>query len=120
MQCQVYYYYILQLTYLLEYHHYSKEQKKRTKKDKKEEKKKNHQDKSCYILIDIEMIHISITRKNKADFLFDENENQAKPPLQSSPPQEKKKKTEKYLPRKTSRLLYLFSSRPNRAGHFST
>ena len=119
MQCQVYYYYILQLTYL-NIIIIRKNKKKRTKKDKKEEKKKNHQDKSCYILIDIEMIHISITRKNKADFLFDENENQAKPPLQSSPPQEKKKETEKYLPRKTSRLLYLFSSRPNRAGHFST
>ena len=114
MQCQVYYYYILQLTYL-NIIIIRKNKKKRTKKDKKEEKKKNHQDKSCYILIDI-----SITRKNKADFLFGENENQAKPPLQSSPPQEKKKKTEKYLPRKTSRLLYLFSSRPNRAGHFST
>ena len=106
-------------TYLLEYHHYSKEQKKGQKR-REGGKKKNHQEKSCYILIDIEMIHISITRKNKADFLFGENENQAKPPLQSSPPQEKKKKTEKYLPRKTSRLLYLFSSRPNRAGHFST
>ena len=43
------------------------------------------------------MIHISITRKNKADFLFDENENQAKPPLQSSPPQEKKKENRKIL-----------------------
>jgi len=118
MQCQVYYYYILQLTYLNII--LIRKNKKKNKKRREGGKKKNHQEKSCYILIDIEMIHISITRKNKADFLFDENENQAKPPLQSSPPQEKKKKTEKYLPRKTSRLLYLFSSRPNRAGHFST
>ena len=118
MQCQVYYYYILQLTYLNII--IIRKNKKKEQKRREGGKKKNHQKKSCYILIDIEMIHISITRKNKADFLFGENENQAKPPLQSSPPQEKKKKTEKYLPRKTSRLLYLFSSRPNRAGHFST
>ena len=95
MQCQVYYYYILQLTYLNII--LIRKNKKKNKKRREGGKKKNHQDKSCYILIDIEMIHISITRKNKADFLFDENENQAKPPLQSSPPQEKKKENRKIL-----------------------
>ena len=67
-------------TYLLEYHHYSKEQKKNKKKPRQEGgKKKTHQEKSCYILIDIEMIHISITRKNKADILFDEMKTKQKP-----------------------------------------
>ena len=105
MQCQVYYYYILQLTYLNII--LIRKNKKKNKKRREGGKKKNHQEKSCYILIDIEMIHISITRKNKADFLFDENENQAKPPLQSSPPQEKKRKQKNtYLERPPDYYTY--------------
>ena len=92
-------------TYLLEYHHYSKEQKKGQKR-REGGKKKNHQEKSCYILIDIEMIHISITRKNKADILFDEMKTMQNPLTIVAAARKKKEKKNTYLERPPDYYTY--------------